>query len=77
MAHERHAEGEFNPLDEKPFRDTVAVGIAQQGDMVGALNASTCPVLLYSRNPALDAAFVLRAGGALVSATSTSPFGRT
>jgi hypothetical protein len=42
------------------FRDTVAVAVAQQGDTVGALNASTCPVLLFSRNPALDAAFILR-----------------
>src|ERR1700686_3400408 len=42
------------------LRDTVAVGVAQQGDTVGALNASTCPVLLYSRNPTLDTAFVLR-----------------
>src|SRR6202040_2891426 len=42
------------------LRDTVAVGVAQQGDTVGALNAGTCPVLLYSRNPTLDTAFVLR-----------------
>src|ERR1700730_3054862 len=40
------------------LRDTVAVGVAQQGDTVGALNASTCPVLLYSSKQALDAAFV-------------------
>ena len=35
-------------------------GLGVARDTVRALNASTCPVLLYSRNPALGAASVLR-----------------
>ncbi len=57
------------------LRDTVAVGVAQQGDTVGALNASTCPALLYARNPALDAAFVLRPRRSIGFGDEIAPFG--
>ncbi len=54
--------------------DAVAVGIAQQGDAVGARHRA--PALLHEQainQPSMPLAIIRLLGGALVSATSTSP----
>jgi hypothetical protein len=61
MSNQRHAEWRIEPSQKESlrFRDTVAIGVTQQCDSIGAGHTGACPLLHELRDPALDTAFFL------------------
>ncbi|MNN18794.1 hypothetical protein D3C81_1320130 [compost metagenome] len=64
LAHQCHAKGRIEPFDEgcAYFCDAIMVGIAQQGDAVGAGHASAGAFHRLAHHPATDAFAIFRLG---------------
>jgi hypothetical protein len=61
MPNQRHAEWRIEPSQKESFRfrDTIAIGVAQQCDLIGAGHIGARPLLHELRDPTLDTAFLL------------------